>query len=96
MHMVYDGTDRLFLRTEQGVFSFSLSKHTRKWLYSEENVDNDGGQDKFATAMFFDEDILWIGSDRSLVKILVPRNNFHLINPYPQMIQICSKMIQNR
>ena len=83
--MNYDGTDRLFLRTEQGVFSYSLSTQIMEWLFAEEITANDVGQGMFAQAIFYDNDILWIGSDQGLVKINVPVNPFHLVHPLHQL-----------
>jgi hypothetical protein len=78
----WDGSEFLYFRTVHGVYRLSAISWDVEWIYPEEYGILDDKEGIFQWAMYYDSDgILWLGTDKGLVKILVKKKGFHQIAP---------------
>jgi signal transduction histidine kinase/DNA-binding response OmpR family regulator/ligand-binding sensor domain-containing protein len=87
-HPVYmiasDGDRNLYFRTFYGVYRFNTETRRIDRLYAEDYGQLDWGEGNFQSAMKYDQDgILWVGTDKGLLKITLGNENFHVIKPDP-------------
>ncbi len=79
-----DGDKNVYFRTYNGIYCFETETKIVEKLYAEDYGTCGWGEGNFQYALKYDPDgILWVGTDKGLLKITLGNKNFHVINQDP-------------
>ena len=79
-----DGNRNIYFRTMNGVYQYAFDSKEIVRIYEEDYGQLDGGEGEFQFAMIHDQvGILWVGTDKGLLKIITGKKAFRTINPEP-------------
>ena len=77
------GRGRIIFRTDRGIFSYEEPSGDIELIKAENYGLMDSGEGIYQMAMYYDNEVLWAGTDLGLMKIVLPNKSFRRIVPEP-------------
>ena len=77
--------NELFIRSLHGIYRYDQGTRWAELIRAENYGEMDFAEGQFREGFFFDrQGVLWAGTDKGLLKIVIPNKTFHTIRPEPE------------